>query len=171
MVTTISTFWGPLAPNFMAYQSFHRLCQLTTIPYMNKIHPISITFTFKTTARSAFPSLIPTLQAFNMCFLAFYIGYRMNMNTLCRAIVQLGAVIFILVTGFVTVHLNEADHLGVWIGCLIGISSAVLTMMILRGLEGRIRKRLSPMNDHFGISTAHEELALQNNNTTTILPC
>ena len=157
VVTTISSFWGSLAPNFLAASQphlLHGLCQLKYIAYLSKLCPTCTTF--QMSARSAFPSNIPTLQAFNMCFLALYIGYRMNTlprgiwfsaNRYFRYLIQLCALIFTLVTGFVTIHRNEADHLGVWIGCLIGISSAVVAMAALKGLEGRIQKRLQPMND------------------------
>ena len=177
VVTTISSFWGSLAPNFLSVcqpdNLIHRLCQLKSINYLSKICPKCATF--QMSARSAFPSMIPTLQAFNMCFLALYIGYRMNTQSkkiwgsvkrYFKYLIQLGAFVFILVTGFATIHRNEADHPGVWSGCAIGILSAVVAMAVLRRLEGRIRRKLPPMNDPPGIPTTQDDAAHQNKPST-----
>ena len=167
IVLALSSFWGPLALNFIAAtdERIHRLCPISPI----NVFPVS--------ARSSFPSMIPILQAFNMCFIAFYIGYRMNtgeswcsIKRCFKYLIQLGAFALMLITGFVTIHRNEADHLVMWTSCWYGMCMALLTKLALGWLERRIRKKLKARHDPFGILNEQDDAALQNNHPSTIIP-
>ena len=137
-VEIMSKYLGIKAPNFIAACQPYNLCNLCA--NMSRASVIVTCSKSQSTwipAASAFPSVISTVQAFDMCFLTLFVVYRLK-NAAKRWItyvVLLIASISTLATGGLTIYLNKADLFGVCVGCLIGILCSALTMSVLAWLE------------------------------------
>ena len=137
LVQNTSRYLGLAAPNFIAAcqpDNVTSLCNVTSTRY------VIVNCTTEKSwvpASSSFPSVITTMQAFDMLFLALYVNYRIKSkaNRHIKFIASLIALIFTLTTGCVTIYCNEAYLSDVWIGCVVGGTCAGLTMMCLGLLE------------------------------------
>ena len=137
-VEIMSKYLGYTAPNFIAAcqpNNVNRLCNTFSSRYV--IVNCTTPRDSWVPASSSFPSIMSTMQAFDMFFLVLYINYRIKSeaNRWIHYVAGLTALIFTLATGCLTIYRNEVGNNGVWVGYLIGILSAITTMKILKWLE------------------------------------
>ena len=144
LVQYTSKSLGFPAPNFIAAchpENVTSLCNATSTHY------VIVNCTTKKSwisASSSFPSVITTMQTFDMSFLALYIGHRIKSkgSKWIIFLVSLIAMIFTVITGSLTIYCNEAFQSAVWVGYVIGVLCAGLTMMCLELLEWKKRDNL-----------------------------
>ena len=138
LVKIMSKHLAVTAPNFIAAcepQDLTLICNETAshLVRVNCTTPQNLWIP----ASSAFPSMISTIQSFVMCLMVLYRGYgSIALNSRKEYFkFSLIALCFIIGTCYETVRVNEATVTAVVVGCVIGISCAVMTFFLLSLLE------------------------------------
>ena len=138
LVLSVSYYYGTLAPNFVAACQPEKLQELcgsnsNTYVFVNCTTP----YIHWLPARSAFPSIIPTVYAFGIYFFALqvsdFVEVSGKVKWILLTLLQIVALAMIGLIGYVPSNLihNEAHHSGVWVGCIIGILAAIGTVVLI----------------------------------------
>ena len=136
LVLSMIYYYGSLAPDFIAScqpDKLQELCDFNSNMYVfvNCTTP----WTVWLPARSAFPSFLPAIQTFAILYLAFCVSDFLEMKCKRKLTFTFFHIIFLIVIGltvWINVVNNNAHHSGAWVGCLIGILTAIGTRVVMK---------------------------------------
>ena len=141
-VQIASRYLGFVAPDFIAAC---RPVNLTSLCNKTATHFVMVNCTTPRlswiASAYAFPSVYSTMIAFNMCFHALHIGYRIR-SRLINYISRLIAFSITCAIGCLQIYLNQANQSAVWVGGFIGVSCAGFSFIILLWLEKEDKSQL-----------------------------